>query len=238
MLGKTFRLCAWLLGLSLLACGATGQHELTFPVRAVGMAPRTLTVADWQVTLERAEVGLGPIYFCATAAIDPELCRTAVADFAQSAKVNLLEPAPQTLGEGFGVTAEIRGMSFDYGLSWLTTQGEVTPAASAPDGHSAVLVGRATRGATTFRFTANIDVTPLRQGGRGVNGLATQVTLADGASFTLRFDPYAWLAGVSFDELAALGGDPVVVPSSSRAYSAIVAAMTASAPPVVQWSVP
>jgi hypothetical protein len=222
-----------------VGCGSTGQREVSYPLFASGQAPAPFRAGDWEVTLEVARVGFGPAYFCATAAASSDLCPAAVAEFAQSAEFDALSPTPQQLGSIEGVSGTIRSATYDYAYTWLTTQRSPRPTAAAPRGHSAHFEGRATRGARTIRFVADVDVLPQTQGTRVVQGARAEADVQDSnVRLDLRVDAAAWWRNVDFEELAQSDRDIVVVPPTSRAYSAVVIAMTATATPVLEWSRP
>jgi hypothetical protein len=225
--------------LALAGCGSTGQQAVTVPLFAAGVAPAPVTAGEWSVNLEVARVGLGPIYFCATEGASMDLCPAAVSEFAAVAVVDGLDATPRRLGDVTGVSGAIRSATYDFAVSWRARQSEPTPAAVAPDGHSAHFEGSASRGATTLRFACDVDVLPQHAGTRAVQGARAAVDLRDGrARLDVTIDPRAWFAAVDFDELLALGGDPVVVPPSSRAANALVIHMTTTGQPVFTWSTP
>jgi hypothetical protein len=221
------------------ACGDTGQKEISLSVFASGQAPRELEIQGWRVTLESAEVGLGPIYFCATASVDPDLCETAVAELASAAAIDALDPTPQAMGTLRGFSGEIRTATYDYAVPWLMTRREPTPTPAAPGGHSARFEGRAVKGGAVLRFRAEVDVVATRPGSQAIHGDPQAVRLTGAErQLDIHLDPHAWWEGVDFDELAAQGGDPVVVAPGSRAYNAIVLGMSASHRPRFTWSAP
>ena len=218
-------------------CGSTGQREIDYPLFARGQAPAPFQAGEWVVTLEVARVGFGPAYFCATAAASSDLCPVAVAEFASSAELDALNPTPQELGTVEGVSGTIRSSTYDYAFTWLNTQRSPRPTAAAPLGHSAHFEGRASRGGQTFRFVADVDVTPQTQGARAVQGARVEADVQDSnIRLDLRVDATAWWRNVDFNELAQSDRDVVVVSPTSRAYSALVIAMTATATPVLEWS--
>ena len=94
--------------LAAAGCGATGQRELTLPVLCRGDGEGPIAAGDYTVLLDRAEVGFGPAYFCATSAAAADLCPVAVAELAASVTVDGKSAAWQPLGEIQGTTGEVR----------------------------------------------------------------------------------------------------------------------------------
>lgn len=219
------------------SCGSTGQRELTYPVFGQGEASAPFNAGGWEVTLTVAEVGFGPAYFCATAAASSDLCPTAVSQFARTATLNGLDPTPQRIGEADGQTGTVRSATYDYGISWFATQRQPTPGAAAPRNHSAYFEGQAVKDGRTVRFVAPIDVVPRFQGTRVVQGVPAEAELAsDAIHLTVGVRPGLWWQTVDFDALAQTTEDPVRVAPGSRAYEALVLAMTATATPALTWA--
>jgi hypothetical protein len=223
----------------LAACGQTGQTSVSYPIYGTGVAPAPFSAGDWTVTLDTAMVGFGPVYFCATASSSPSLCPSAVFELADAGTVDALDPTPQLLGTVTGFSGAVHSAAYDYAITWFTTQSQPTPTPAAPGGHSAHFEGTASNAATgvTFRFIADVDVTSVQQGFRTISGHSVDVDVeSDTERLDVAFDAAAWWSGVDFDELAALGADPVIVPADSRANNAVVLGMMANARPVFVWS--
>lgn len=224
--------------LALSGCDAsTGQRILRYPVSATGEPPGTFDVAGWQVTLSAAEVGFGPAYFCATAAASSDLCPTAVSEFPQAAKIDGLNPERQLLGDANGETGTVRSATYDFAYTWFPTQRQPTAASAAPRGHSAYFEGVATDGARTLRFVAAVDIVPQIQGARAVQGASVEAIL-DGPELELEIaaSPRTWFQRVDFAELALGTENPVRILPGSRAYEALVLAMTANSRPSLTWT--
>ncbi|MSP63422.1 MAG: hypothetical protein EXR72_24380 [Myxococcales bacterium] len=215
-------------------CGDTGQRLVDYP--AFGQGSREPTMAgEWIVTLDVANVGIGPIYFCATEAASSDLCPTAVNELAAVAAIDALESGP--LGRVTGVTGAIRSATYDFAITWFNRQKAPQAAPEAPGGHSAQFEGRATRGARTVRFVADIDVLPPHAGSLAVQGVRVSgLVSARTARLEVTLDPHAFFGAVDFDELALAVEDPVVVRPGSRAYSAIVLRMSTTAAPTFTFS--
>lgn len=215
-----------------VACGTTGAEPFTYPITAVG-AGASFPVGDWQITLTRAELALGPIYLCATAAASPDLCAVARGEFADVAVVDLLAAAPQALGEVDSLAGDVRSAMLDYGVSWFTTQ--TAAEAGSELGHSAHLTGTAVQGDEILTFDAVIDVVPQLRGSPALVGVRARVDAPDERSrLQLRINPGAWLLGVDFDALAAAGASIEIRPGD-EAHAAIAFALTTQ-PPVFSWT--
>ena len=216
----------------LLACGSSGGEPFDYPLAAVGAGAGPFPVGAWQVTLTRAEVALGPIYLCATAAASPDLCDVALAEFTEVAVVDALVPAEE-IGELHARPGEPRSAMLDYGISWFTTQSR--PEALTTLGHSARLTGTAVRDGAALSFDALVDVVPPLRGSPALVGVQAHSESHDeGSRLELRLDPRAWLTGVDFDALAASGLEHSIKPGDP-AHAAIAFAMTTQ-PPSFRWT--
>ncbi len=214
------------------ACGTTGAEPFAYPIAVTG-AGASFPIGDWQVTLERAELALGPIYLCATAADSPDLCAVAQGEFTDVAVVDLLAAAPQAIGEVDSLAGDVRSAMLDYGISWFTTQTAAT--AGSELGHSAHLTGTAIRGDITLSFDALVDVVPPLRGSPALVGVRARVDAPDETSrLLLRINPGAWLLGVDFDALAAQGPSVEIRPGDP-AHAAIAFALTTQ-PPGFDWT--
>lgn len=202
--------------IAFLACGPAPQQAVRYPITAV--VEPVVAVGDWTITLDRAELGFGPLYFCASQSARASLCTSAVAELTDVVSVNLLDTAPQPLGEIDGVTGSIRSATWDYGVTWLMTE-------QAPNERlqSLVLSGVATRGAEIVPFAFTLNIAPKEAGTHAVLGARTSATIdSDVRGLEVHFRPADWLNGVDF---SALG----------EADSAIILNMTANAPPAFRW---
>jgi hypothetical protein len=218
-------------------CGSTGREEVSYPIEAQGRSPAPFMAGAWQVTLEVASIGFGPLYFCASASASRDTCPTAVAEFARAAIVDALGTRPQALGEVTALAAEARSAIYGYAYIWPLTQNAPAPITGAPGGHSAHFEGTAVQGASSLRFVADVDVLPTFAGTLAVQGAAVIPTVQRaGLRLNVTFDPSAWWRQVDFNELAAGGGDLVTVTSTSRAYNALVIAMTSTDRPTLVWT--
>ena len=236
------------------ACGSTGQDVYPLRVEGAGTATATLTVparepeacaspcacdgGDWQVTLERADVAFGPLYLCASVRAEPDLCPESLAELLDVGVIDALDPTPALLGEGHALTGRAQSAMWDYGRSWLFTSAGVRPDPIAPEGHSLVLRGSATRGATRLRFAADVDVDPSEAGLYGVQSAPVLRDFAGPSERLLvRVDPGAWVARVNFDALAcaraAATDEDVVIAPGTTAWNALHGAMTNARLPAI-----
>jgi hypothetical protein len=233
--------CAGLCGLAFLAangCGDTGQSRIELPIYGRG-APLAgaFEVDGFQVQLDRAEVGLGPIYVCASARSGSELCPSAVAEFADGASVDALDPSRQRLGELSALSQDARSVGMDYAITWPTSAARPVALPAAPGGHSAVFSGRVQRAERSFEFVAELDLAPLLRGTRAVQGLPTRVELEAGLALEIELDPVAWWSQVDFGELAMEpASERVELTEDSPAYRTVAAAMTSNATPIFRWA--
>jgi hypothetical protein len=227
---RTFSL--GVLALLAASCGQTAGNFVEVAFEARGTSAATFTKGGWAVTLSRARLGFGPIFFCATESALSNRCEVSVLEFLDGVTIDGLDPSLQPVGLLYGTTGTVRTAFFNYGIVWLLTQplpealpgvpegpAVVRPESSSyePMGHSAQFLGTATcvEGATTccpgaaicppsYEFDARIDVLVVNPGTPAVNGVRTfqEITTAP-RKLTVTFDPNAWWQSVDFGRLAA-----------------------------------
>jgi len=249
------------------SCGDTGGAFIEVPYSTEGTAAEPFISNGWEVTLTEAALGFGSIFFCTTESPLPNRCEVAIIEDRDGLTVDGLDPEPQPVGSLFGTTGTIRTAFFNYGIVWLLTNPVPQALAGVPGGPAAVPfenpsyvpAGHSGRFSGTaecvegpevccpaaescpasFVFEANIDVTPNTRGEPAVNGVRTDVDIADDpVSLTVSFDANAWWQAVDFTRLAALadGTGPVVLAPNDPDYSAMVIAMTSTDPPTFTWT--
>lgn len=233
---------AFVLAALIAGCGSTGQDVASFPIHGAGAGEATFESDGWSVTIERADVGFGPVYFCATTVADMDACEEAKAEWLGTASIDALDPGPQMLGEAAAITATVRSAMFDYGRSWLLTAGRPQANAGAPRGRSAVFVVRATKDGATLEVRASIDIDPANAGQSAVIGAPTGEAAIEGdEALTVRIDPAAWWRRIDFDVLAAMdedGDGAVELARGDLAYEELVLAMTTRQLPAFEWTQP
>jgi hypothetical protein len=226
-----------------VGCGPAAQSPVSYALYGAGSGG-VFTVGSWQITLDAALLGLGPIYFCTTAGASAELCPTSLNEFADVAVVDVRDSTPQLLGEILGVTGDIGSASYDLAYSWFPRQNAPAPAAVAPMGHSAHFEGQATGPDGSFRFVADVDIVPRYAGLRAIRqtrGVSARIDEST-ARLDIRFDPQAWWRNVDFDALARAGAgmDPVLIDGRSNnvvVHDTLVATITTAAgAPKFLWS--
>jgi hypothetical protein len=231
-----------LLAIAVLGCGETGLARVTFPLHAAGSGERSFEQDGWTITLERADVGFGPMYLCATATADTNLCPQAEAEWLGAANVDALDPQAVMLGEADALTTTVRSAMFDYGRSWLLGADRARASDEAPDGHSAVLVAHADDGTRVIELRAEIDADPGFPGQSAVIGApAGPHEITGDEALTVRFDPTAWWRRVDFERAAALdedGDGEVELSPGDPDYEELVIGMTAGPLPALQWNSP
>lgn len=217
----------------LTGCGQTSGELVELPFEVRGTAARTFVKDGWEVELQEATIGFGPIYFCATKSSNSSRCAAAQLEYLEGFTVDGLDPSPESVGSLFGTTGEVNTAFFDYGIVWLLTQPQpealegvpggpaTVPAADSdyvPRGHSGRFVGRASCAAdpetccpdaagcpTEYRFVGNIDVVVASPGTPAVNGVETQQLVgSEPLRLTMELDPNGWWEAVDYGRLAAL----------------------------------
>ncbi len=230
------------LGAASAACVPdTGRDIVEVSLASAGTGAGPYAIDGFEVTLDRADVAIGPLYLCATEVPDFDLCDEAHFEWLDPFVVDALDAAPSAVGAMSGTTGQVHTAFFDFGIAWYLTAAEPTAGPAALGGHSAILEGVATRGADVVRFSAAIDVVPIARGVVSVKGRDAERDVRGGQALTVRVDPGALLAAVDFDALLAEVVDPevpVVVDPGSPAHDAIVFQMTAGASPAFDWQAP
>lgn len=231
---------ALVLALLFAGCGETGQDLVTLPVHAAGTGQRSFeTDEGWSVTIERAEVGFGPLYLCATSFSDFDLCPRAEAELLETTTIDALDESPRMIGDAEAITGSVRSAMFDYGIGWLLSAPRPDAFDGAPGGHSAVFRVVAEREGRTLTVDAAVDLTPAEAGQHAVIGAPLPAhEITGNEALVVRFDPAAWWARVQFDALAAGDDDGdglVSVERGDRTYDALVIAMTSGALPTFEW---
>lgn len=189
----------------LLSCGSTNQKEITIGVSTRGVAAHpvaldgrgaatTESAEAYVVRLTKAELAVGPVYFCATAAASSSLCQTAVAEVRETFVVDALAPTSANVAELRGITGAIRSAQLDHGVSWFA--GQQKPIATRPNLHSLVLEGTLTHLGETRSFATVFDIVSSIAGERSVSGKRLQLELqASSNGLLVTVDPHLWLLG-------------------------------------------
>jgi len=220
--------------------GTTGQSVVSFPATATGTAAAPFTVQGWSVTLTKAQVSFGPIYFCPVAGGAETNCSVAVVELLTVTPVDALDPTPQPLGEVEGTTGVVESATWDYGITWFTTEEHPTAQSGSVDGHSAHFEGTATKGAQTIQFAVDLDMPPHEVGVQAVNSQAVPTTPITPATdgLTVQMDPSSWWTDADINRIATLntsGASVIVVPSGDSSMTGVVDALEANAPPTFAW---
>jgi hypothetical protein len=221
-------------------CIESSQEPVAYEARAVTRGNGTAVIDGWTVTLSRADVALGPFYFCAAATGSSTLCASSIAELASVSVVNALAPPPTAIGVVRGFSGTIQSATYDFGISWFDTQPAPTPAPPLPGGHSLHLEGEAQKGAVRVPFVADVDVVPQYQGQHAV---ATSPASAEVTSSATRLEivlePAAWLRQVRFDavaaSVAATGKTPFVIVPGTPEHGAILVGLKNLAPLELRW---
>jgi hypothetical protein len=198
--------------LLLAGCDDTSRSFVSVPMLAEREGDASFVVDDFEVSLTRADVAVGPFYFCATAAADAELCDVAIAELRDVAVIDLLDDGSQRVGTVAATTGMVRSATLDYGRPWLLPGSAPEPGPRALDGHSAIFEGEACRDDACFTFEAALDVTPRKAGDATLPGLRTTFAFIEAEQrLVLRIDASAWLERIDFEVLEAVANEERVV---------------------------
>ncbi|MDB4973371.1 MAG: hypothetical protein JWN48_1712 [Myxococcaceae bacterium] len=233
------RVCIATLLCLLAACGDTGQERVGVALSAQGTAARPVAIGKAEVTLTRADVAFGPLYFCASQSGRAELCEVAVAELLEVVPIAALDPVARPLGSMSATTGSIMSAIYDLGISWLLTENEARASPNAPAGHSAIFEGTIVRAGRTLRFSAAVDAVPRVRGDQTVNGQRTSHELVGRQEqVTLLIDPNLWIDRLDVDALFALdvdGDGSVVLEPGSQSHESIYQGMLNRAPLGFRW---
>lgn len=237
---SSFVVCAALAASSTLAlpgCIEASQEPLDYDAVAVATGAATAVSGAWTITLTRADVALGPFYFCAAASGSSTLCESSVAEVASVTVVDGLARAAAPMGRVHGFSGPIQSASYDFGISWFHTQRVATPAASLPGGHSMRLEGVARSGAVAVAFVADVDVVPQFQGQNAISTAPANADVRSGATrLEVLLDPVAWLKQIDFDAVAASGTPSLAIAPGTPEHNALLVGIKNLAPIQFRWA--
>ena len=224
---------------SAAGCIEASQEPVSYGAVALFAPGGATTVQDgWTITLSRADVALGPFYFCAAETGSSTLCGSSAAELATVTYVNALAEATP-LGTVHGFTGVIKSAAYDFGISWFDTETAATPSPSLPNGHSVHLEGSATNGAQVIAFVADVDVVPQYQGQNAVATAPAETNVTSSATqLQVVLSPAAWLRQLDFDAIAKSGPNPFVIAPGTAEHTAILVGLKNLSPPQLQWASP
>ena len=218
------------------ACIESPQDPVSYAAVAVQRGDGTSTIDGWTITVTRADIALGPFYFCAASSGSSTLCGSSVAELTQVSVVDALHAAPSPIGTVRGFTGSIQSASYDFGISWFDTQTVATPASALPAGHSLHLEGAARKGAQVVTIVADVDVLPQYQGQNAVATAPASANVTSGATrLEVVLEPAAWFRQLDFDALAAKGAAPIVIKPGTDEHTALLVGLKNLAPPELRW---
>ena len=237
---------------ALTSCVAQPQTPVRYDAYGYGSSTHSRAFGEWTLTLSRAELAVGPVYFCTSASSSMDSCSSALQELRTCAAIDALSDAPQALGDIAGVTGSIRSAKYDLGLSWLLTDSRARPSEAAPGGHSLVVEGTATHAdSRTFSFLAEIDLSPQFAGSYAIDNQSMSASIDDDdARLEVRVDALDWFEGMDFEALAATSDSltPVVIRDGyprledgtldprSRAREVLAQGLTNRSRPMFTWS--
>lgn len=213
------RFAAIALGLLAAGCGSTGVPRFEYPAVGVGQEALPIDSADYTVTLRRARLAFGPVYFCQSVASSPELCPVAQAELRTVTAIDLLSPTPQPLGDVASLAGTIGTAAYDLGWSWFPRDSGPRFAEGIDLDHSAELeVEIVRKGDGVVRtFVAPLELRPTIAGTRTVGATRIAATIEDSRwRLVVAGEPRAWWAMVDPAELFALPDGVTIVPDELR----------------------
>lgn len=226
--------------LALAGCIEASQEPVAYDAVVVSQGGGRDESNGWVITLSRADVALGPFYFCAAASGSSTLCASSIAEVASVSVVNALAPAAPAFGRVRGFSGNIQSVSYDFGISWFDTQTAATPAPQLPGGHSMRLEGEARKGTAIVRFTADVDVVPQYQGQNAISTASAVGSVPSSATrLEVDLEPAAWMRQVDFDAVAAkvggAGAAVFAIEPGTEEHGAVLVGLKNLAPPVLRW---
>jgi len=226
------------LALAATGCVESPQEPVSYPAVARGRGA-TAVAGRWSITLTRAQVALGPFYFCAAASGSSTLCESSIAELRRVTVVDALAGADAPLGSVEGFSGVVKSAAYDFGISWFDTQTQATPAPALPGGHSMRLEGRATRlddASSSLSFTADVDLVPQYQGQNAIPTAPAEasVTSSD-VRLAIEVDPASWLRQVDFDAVLARGETSLSIAPGTAEHNALLLGIKNLTPPALRW---
>jgi hypothetical protein len=218
------------------ACIEASQQPVTYEAVAVTKGGGTAMIDGWTITVFRAEIALGPFYFCAAASGSSTLCASSIAELPRVSVIDALAPAPAPIGAVHGFTGPIASASYDFGISWFDTQTAATPAPALANGHSLHLEGEARKGPQVVAFVADVDVLPQYQGQNAIPTAPASANVTSNATrLEVVLEPAGWLRQLDFDAMAASGKLPFVIAPGMPEHTAVLVGLKNLAPPELRW---
>jgi hypothetical protein len=197
----------------------------------VPTASTSFVAGDITVELSEARVALGPAYFCASSSASATLCETAIGEIRDEAVIDALQADRQPIGTYRGFVGDVRTVSHDFGIHWFLPQEHAAVSAVAPNGHSALFRGTASRAGTTAAFEMRIDIVPQSRGQRAVSSAAAPGSVTEETeAIEVRLDVESWLSTVDYEQMLVAGQDPYVVESGEVDHDNVAIRMVSSAP--------
>jgi hypothetical protein len=222
---------AALISFGLWGCTGTGQPDVSFPAYYVPTATNSFVLDDVTIQLSEARIAFGPAYFCASSLGSATLCETALGEILDDVGFDGLSPEQQIVGTYHGFVGEVRSVSYDHGIHWFLPQQDARPSEAAPEGHSLVIRGEASRAGVEVPFEVFVDVVPQYRGQRAVPTVPVEGTITEATrGVEMRVDLESWLTPVDYEEMLASGANPFVIKAGDVSHDAIIIRMSSNAP--------
>ncbi len=230
------RIAAFALVLLAAACGATGVQRFEYPAVGTGQAALPIDSDAFTVTLRRATLAFGPVYFCQSVASSPELCPVAQAELLTVTAIDLLSTTPQPLGQVASLAGAVGTATYDLGWSWFPRDNG--PRLAEGIDHSAELEVEIVRKADGLvrTFVAPLELRPTIAGTRTIGATRAEATIDDARwRLVVAGEPRAWWAMVDPAELFALPDGVTIIPDDLRPAKILRQQITSGHPLSLSW---
>lgn len=221
------------------ACGTTGGRPISLSLAVERSGPASFTTATgWDVVLDEAHLLVGAVYAYAPegavasirrlerllvpvarahGGVDPYGGRVVRCEWLSQVAVDLLAPAPTSLGVGHGSF----GAASDATVLLDAPAGALADPSGPLRGHHAWVAGTATSPSTgaSIAFEGGLDISDEGTA-RLVEGIALAATLDDGGEVRMAVALSRWLDAVHFDRLLDAGAAPRALAEGTQGHVA------------------
>ena len=216
--------------LSFFSCqnGSTGQEMIEYPLFAKGENVTDFVSKDgWNIHLTSAKLIFGPLKLCAhvptfqyKSGDSLTDCGTVMGESTKAVVFDALNPEEQQLSMITGITGQVHSAAYDFGITWISGQGNPTVMDDELGGMSVLAEGTATKDASSFDFKFEIAITPHHEGVSTVSGISAEGNCDSSTQkLVIHTDPQEWFRYVNFGALANNEENPVILKEGTSVYN-------------------